>query len=70
MYFITCSGKTMASFRFDENFITNQLLGTERRNAWEIGHHDSYRQLSLFDDYHVAAPVRAEDKLSALTGAL
>ncbi len=70
VYFITCSGKTMYPVRMDQNYITNQLMGTERRNAWEIEHHDSFRQLSLFDDCRINMPVTAEDQLSAVTGSL
>ncbi len=49
-YFITCSGKLMNPIRIDQDYITSQLLGEERRRAWDIEHKDSYRQLSLFDD--------------------
>ena len=52
-YFITCSGKLMNPIKIDQDYITSQLLGDERRNAWEIEHRDSYRQLSLFDDMHL-----------------
>lgn len=67
-YFITCSGKTMYSLRMNENFIASQLVSAEHRKVWDIENHDSYRQLSLFDDYHVAAPVTAEDRLSVVSG--
>lgn len=70
MYFITCSGRTMYPIRIDENYITSQLVGVEHKKAWEIEHHDSYRQLSLFDDYRVTAPVTADDTVSVLTGTL
>ncbi|MDO5417232.1 MAG: putative DNA modification/repair radical SAM protein [Lachnospiraceae bacterium] len=52
-YFITCSGKLLNPVKIDQNVITSHLLGEERRNAWEIEHRDSYRQLSLFDDMHL-----------------
>lgn len=52
-YFITCSGKLMNPVRIDQDYITSQLLGDERRKAWDIQHKDSYRQLSLFDDMHL-----------------
>lgn len=70
MYFLTCSGKMMVPVRMNENFITSQLIGVEHKKAWDIENHDSYRQLSLFDDYQVTAPVRAEDQVSVLTGSL
>lgn len=49
-YFITCSGKLLHPVKIEQDFITSQLLGDERRRAWDIEHKDSYRQLSLFDD--------------------
>lgn len=70
VYFITCSGKTMYPIRLDEDYITSQLVGVERRKNWEIENHNSFRQLSLFDDYRVTAPVTAEDTVSVLTGTL
>lgn len=70
VYFITCSGKTMYPIHLNENFITSQLIGTEQKKVWDIEHHDSYRQLSLFDDYHVTAPVSTETKTSVLLGIL
>lgn len=52
-YFITCSGKLLYPIKIDQDYITSQLLGDERRRAWDIEHKDSYRQLSLFDDMHM-----------------
>ncbi len=49
-YFITCKGKTMVPIVWNENSITNALIGEENRNVYELEHHDSYEQLSLFDD--------------------
>ena len=51
LYFITCNGKLMYPIKHDENYITNALIGDETRNRYQIEHHNSYRQLSLFDDY-------------------
>lgn len=70
LYFITCSGKTMYPIRLNENFIASQLIGTEQKSVWNMEHHDSYRQLSLFDDYHVTVPVSTETKISVLSGVL
>jgi putative DNA modification/repair radical SAM protein len=70
VYFLTCSGRMMYPIRMNENFITSQLIGVESRKAWDIENHDSYRQLSLFDDYQVAAPVSREDVVSVVTGTL
>ena len=60
----------MYPLRLDENYITSQLVGAEHKKNWEIENHDSFRQLSLFDDYRVTAPVTADDTLSVLTGTL
>lgn len=70
MYFITCSGKLMMPFRWDRDVITNCIVGDERRRTWDITHHDSYRQLSLFDDYHMAAQPTAEDVQASALGVL
>ncbi len=51
LYFITCRGRMMYPVQINENYITNALIGDEQRNRYQIEHHDSYRQLSLFDDY-------------------
>lgn len=56
VYFITCSGKMMYPITISEDYITNALISDEQRNRYQIEHHDSYRQLSLFDDYK-AAPI-------------
>lgn len=71
VYFITCSGKTMYPFlKVDENYITNQLVGVEHKKAWDLEHHASFRQLSLFDDYRMSAPVTAEDRSAVATGVI
>ena len=69
-YFITCSGKMMYRIPVEENFITRQLIGEERRKTWEIEHPDSYRQLSLFDDFHFQMKPQAEDLRMSVTGQL
>lgn len=68
VYFITCSGKTMHSFRMTEDFITNRLIGDEGRRAWELEHRGLYRQLSLFDDFHLQSNIPADEKISLITG--
>ncbi len=70
MYFLTCQGRMMAPIRMNENFITSQLINGEHKKAWDIENHDSYRQLSLFDDYQVTVPVSGEDAVSVVTGML
>ena len=69
-YFITCSGRTMYPFRMEENFIAGQLVGEERRKTWEIEHHESFRQMSLFEDNRIWAPVTREDQAAVITGSL
>ena len=70
VYFLTCSGRTMYPFRMNEDFIASQIISAERRKAWDIENHDSYRQMSLFDDYQISAPVSGEDRESVITGVL
>lgn len=54
LYFITCKGRMMYATKLDENYITNCLIGDDQRKIFEIEHHNSYQQLSLFDDYNLA----------------
>jgi putative DNA modification/repair radical SAM protein len=50
LFFITCSGRMMYPTKIDQDYITNGLIGEDARKVFEIEHHNSYRQLSLFDD--------------------
>ena len=71
MYFITCQGRVYMPFRMDERFITTNLLGVKERlpeNVVRSG--DTFRQLNLFDDFHLQMPVEQEDKRQVLTGQL
>ena len=71
MYFITCQGRVYMPFRRDERFITTNLLGLKERlpeNVVRSG--DTFRQLNLFDDFHLQMPVEQEDKRQVLTGQL
>ena len=71
MYFITCQGRVYKPFRMDERFITTNLLGLKERlpeNVVRSG--DTFRQLNLFDDFHLQMPVEQEDKRQVLTGQL
>lgn len=70
-YFITCQGRVYMPFRMDERFITTNLLGLKERlpeNVVRSG--DTFRQLNLFDDFHLQMPVEQEDKRQVLTGQL
>lgn len=53
LYFITCSGKMMYHTKMDADYITNGIVGVEALNCYQIEHHDSYQQLSLFDDFQL-----------------
>lgn len=71
MYFITCQGRVYMPFRMDERFITTNLLGLKERlpeNVVRSG--DTFRQLNLFDDFHLQMPMEQEDKRQVLTGQL
>ena len=71
MYFITCQGRVYMPFRMDERFITTNLLGLKERlpeNVVRSG--DTFRQLNLFDDFHLQMPVEQEDKRQVMTGQL
>ena len=69
-YFITCNGRMMYPVRLEENYITGQLIHSEQRKNWDISHTETYRQLSLFDDWKITAAPAAEDGMMALTGQL
>ncbi len=68
VYFLTCGGRMMYPVPMDQDFIAAQLLGEERRRAWDIGQKDSYRQLSMFDDGFLNPVPTAEDRVSAALG--
>ena len=67
-YFITCGGKTMYPMSINQDDIVSCLVGTERRQVWDIEHKDAYRQLSLFDDFNLTLMPTAEDQVSCVTG--
>lgn len=69
-YFITCRGKMMYSIPIEENFITRQLIGQDKKTAWELEHPQTYRQLSLFDDLLLTMPPTPEDSVKSLSGQL
>lgn len=53
VYFITCRGKMKYHTPIEEDFITRQLIGVNHKDNWNIEHPTTYRQLSLFDDFHL-----------------
>ena len=70
VYFITCKGKTMFPVRMDQDGIAAALTGEERRRAWEISEGNAYRQMSLFDDFHIHASPSEEDRAASITGVM
>ena len=70
VYFITCSGRMMYPVSMNEDFITGCIVGEERRKVWDLEQRDMYRQLSLFDDFHMQAALPEEEKGALLTGQL
>jgi putative DNA modification/repair radical SAM protein len=63
VYFIVCSGKRMYPFAMNEDFICRSLLdGGEKlpEHIREAG--VNYRQLSLFDDFHMDFSVPGDEK--------
>lgn len=69
-YFITCSGRMMQPSKIDEDYITSQIIGDERRHVWDIEHKDCYRQLSMFDDMKLTMPPTVLDTQSVIWGNL
>ncbi|MEY8337260.1 putative DNA modification/repair radical SAM protein [Lachnospiraceae bacterium 62-35] len=69
-YFITCKGRMLYPIKIDQDVITSHLIGNEKKKIWEVENHNMYRQLSLFDDYHIAAPPAEEDSYMAALGNL
>ena len=51
----------------EEDFITRQLIG-EDGSKLEIDHPQTYRQLSLFDDFNFQSEVTVEDSSKTLFG--
>jgi hypothetical protein len=45
------------NMHIEQNFITNNLISSEQRKNYEISSHDTYRQMSLFDDYNIKSGV-------------
>lgn len=69
-YFITCKGRMLYRTPIEENFITRQLTGEDRKNVWELEHPQTYKQLSLFDDHFISIPPTLEDCQKSIMGQL
>lgn len=68
VYFLTCCGKMLEPVRFEENFITSQLIGEGHKKTWEIENNSSFKQLSLFEDWKPEARPEKDDAGKALFG--
>ena len=53
LYFITCSGRMMYPIRMSEDSIAAQMIGEERRKTLDLEQSGLYRQMSMFDDFHM-----------------
>lgn len=67
-YFITCGGKMLHRIPIEEDFITRRLTCDNSGKNWEICHPETYRQLSLFDDFHIDGDVTVEDSVKTFSG--
>lgn len=68
VYFITCSGRMMYPVKLTEDSIASQIIGEEKRRKWELEQRGMYRQMSLFDDFHMEAAPPPDEKASVITG--
>lgn len=53
LYFITCSGRMMYPIRMSEDSIAARIIGEERRKTLDLEQSGLYRQMSMFDDFHM-----------------
>lgn len=70
LYFITCGGKMMYATKMEENYITSNLISVDKRKTFEIENHNSYRQISLFDDVGYTINPDSTEGMKALVGQL
>lgn len=68
VYFITCSGRMMYPVKLSEDAIAGQIIGEEKRRSWDLEQRGLYRQMSLFDDFHMEAAPAASERTSVITG--
>ena len=70
-YFITCEGHTCRTLRLNEDFLTGELIADGRKKRFQLEDpHGRYRQLSLFDDFHLGGQPEQEDILKSVFGQL
>ena len=71
VYFIVCSGRTMYPIAMNEDSICRSLLNCGERLPEHIREAGmNYRQLSLFDDFHLEIPVSESERTMNLLGQL
>ncbi len=68
VFFITCNGRMDHQFNFSQDYITNQIIGVERRKVLQIEEANSYHQLNLFDDFNVSVPIDEAELLQTKIG--
>lgn len=68
VYFITCMGKMQYRVRLEENSITHHLIHDDRKTRYGLSEHESFSQMSLFDDFHLTVPPSIEDHGLTVSG--
>ena len=70
-YFITCGGKMMGNTPIEEDFLTRALTAEDRVKNQRIANAGAFRQMSLFEDFHVENPSPGPDDVwKSLSGQL
>ena len=54
----------------DQDAIEADLAVEEKRIGWDITASHAYRQMNLFDDFHITVPPTAEDGAAAVFGVM
>lgn len=67
LYFITCNGKMLYQTKIDEDYIVRNLLNVKEKLPFDANG-ITYKQLSLFDDYHVDASPTIVDRQQVAFG--
>lgn len=67
LYFITCQGRMMYPVKIEEDYITRNIIGLKEKLPKHLAEaSQSYRQLSLFDDFNMENNTFDESVLSIL----
>ncbi|MBD5459843.1 MAG: putative DNA modification/repair radical SAM protein [Lachnospiraceae bacterium] len=71
LYFITCNGQMMYRTRMQEDYIVRNLTEESGREKLSFGQDGmTYRQMSLFDDFHFDSEPTVVDRNQAVFGQL